>query len=379
VPEIVDVDLRAPAADLPAGARVVGWLDGAPVGVVRRADSLDAAFEALEDELAIALAGRRLLGEDPPVSHSVTVVVCTRDRPELLDGCLAAVAEQERAPDEVLVVDNASTDDATRRVAKRWNARCVVEPVPGLDRARNRGLAEASTELVAFVDDDARPVPGWLAALVAPFASPDVHATTGLVLPVELRTPAQLLFEDVYGGMGKGTRLRVHGERQRRRRVRPERVGVGCNMAFRREALIGLGGFDPALDVGTRTGGGGDLDAFQRCLECTVGIVYVPGAVVRHLHRAEMDGLRRQLFDNGRGYGAMLAAAFARGDHARRRAVVRRGASWLGRWQLARLLGSIAGSERLPTRLVAAEVAGAPLGPALYLAERRAARGEANA
>lgn len=378
MPDLVDLDMRALGPHPPpsAGTRVVAWLDGVPVGVVREPESLEDTFDALQDELAVALAGRRLHGEDPAVAHSVTVVVCTRDRPHLLAGCLAALARQERTPDEVLVVDNASVGDETRQVAEGRGARWVVEPRVGLDRARNRGLDEARTELVAFTDDDARPEPAWLAALLAPFASPDVHAVTGLVLPAELRTPAQLLFEEAYGGMGKGMRLRVHSERMRRSHVRPERVGVGCNMAFRRNVLRELGGFDPALDVGTRTGGGGDLDVFERCLERTAAVVYVPGAVVRHLHRAEMAGLRRQLFDNGRGYGAMLAAAYLRGDGVRRRAVLRRGASWLVRWQAARLAWSLAGREELPTRLVAAEVAGAPLGPLLYLAERQAARRE---
>ena len=374
MPEIVDLELLEPGADPPAGARVVVRLDGVPIGVVRNAGSVEAVVEAVEDELAIALAARRLLGDDETVRHRATVAVCTRDRPELLDGCLAAIAAQGHAPYEVIVVDNASAGDETRRVAERWNARCVLEPRPGLDRARNTALAEARTEIVAFTDDDARPEPGWLGALVAAFASPDVHAVTGLVLPAELRTPAQRLFEDVYGGMGKGFRLRLHAEHVRRRPpVRPERVGVGCNMAFRRAALLELGGFDPALDVGTRTGGGGDLDAFERCLEGTTAVVYVPGAVVRHVHRGEMDGLRRQLFDNGRGYGAMLAAAYVRGDVPRRRAVLRRTASWFLRWQVARFARSVVGREELPARLVAAELAGAPLGPSLYLAERRAA------
>ncbi len=376
MPEIVDLELLGSGAPPPGGARVVARLDGIPVGVVRHAESVDAVLDAVQDELCVALAARRLRGEDEPARHDVTVVVCTRDRPQLLDGCLAALSLQHRAPSEIVVVDNASAGDETRRVAERWGARCVVEPAPGLDRARNTGLAEARTELVAFTDDDARPEPGWLGALVEPFAAPDVHAVTGLVLPAELRTPAQVLFEDVYGGMGKGLRLRVHTERMRRAYVRPERVGVGCNMAFRRAALLRLGGFDTALDVGTRTGGGGDLDVFERFLEGTAGVVYVPGAVVRHLHRAEMDGLRRQLFDNGRGYGAMLAAAYIRGDRARRRAVLRRSASWLVNWQAARLARSMVGRGGLPPRLVAAEVAGAPLGPSLYLAERASQAGD---
>jgi hypothetical protein len=152
---------------------------------------------------------------------------------------------------------------------------------------------------------------------------------------------------------------------------RPERVGVGCNMAFRRSAVLAAGGFDPALDVGTRTGGGGDLDAFQRVLERGGVIAYRPDAVVRHLHRRSDEALRRQLFDNGRSYGAMLTAAFLRARGLDRSRVAARYVRWLAGWHAARLARALAGRERLPLHLVAAEAAGSPLGPALYLAARR--------
>jgi glycosyltransferase involved in cell wall biosynthesis len=378
-PEIVDLELLEPADQHPFGAdvRTVVRLAGKPVGLLRpragsaSGDARERAVAALERPLSIALAARRLSGDDEPVSLVATVVVCTRDRPDLLEGCLAALAAQDHPSYEILVVDNASLGPETRELADGSNARYVREERPGLDRARNRGLRESTTPIVAFTDDDARPEPGWLSALVSGFGSPDVHAVTGLVLPAELDTSAQSMFEDVYGGMSKGFLVRLHVQAGRRHLYRPERVGVGCNMAFRREVLLEAGGFDPVLDVGTPTGGGGDLDAFQRVLESGAAIVYRPDAVVRHLHRRELPQLRRQLFDNGRGYSAMLLAAHRRGTPRDRRAVWRRYAGWLARWHAERLLRRAVGRERLPASLILAETHGAAVGPARYARSRR--------
>jgi len=381
-PEIVDLELLEPGGEDRGDtrARTVVRLAGKPVGLLRerpggRADEPRArAVEALFRQLSIALAARRLAGGDETVSLAATVVVCTRDRPELLEGCLAALAAQDHASYEILVVDNASRGPETRDLAAAWSARYVREERPGLDRARNRGLREARSPIVAFTDDDARPEPGWLSGLVNGFGSPDVHAVTGLVLPAELETPAQTMFEDVYGGMSKGFLMRLHVQGSRRPVYRPEWIGVGCNMAFRRDELLEAGGFDPALDVGTPTGGGGDLDAFQRVLESGAAIVYRPDAVVRHLHRRELTQLRRQLFDNGRGYSAMLLAAHGRGTPRQRRAVWRRYAAWLVRWHAERLLRRAAGRERLPASFILAETHGAAVGPARYAESRRDAR-----
>lgn len=384
--ELVDLELRERARlpDVPTGCdrvRAVVRLDGMPVGTITqpaREAALDpdalvrTALDRYAPRIWTGLAARDApgAGEQP----RITVVVCTRDRPAALDGCLEALGAQRYPSYEVLVVDNASAGEETRLVAERRGVRWVREARPGLDWARNRGLAEASSPIVAYTDDDARPEPRWLEALARGFSSPDVLGVTGLVLPAELATDAQILFEDVYGGMGKGFDQRVFTRRGRRLGYRPEQVGVGCNMAFRREAIARLGGFDPALDVGTATGGGGDLDAFQRVLEADGAIVYRPDAVVRHVHRRSGRALRRQLFDNGRAYSAFLFAALLRARGAERLRVAARYWKWVAAWQLGRIARRIVRRERLPMRLLLAELGGAPLGPFAYLRARRDAR-----
>lgn len=381
-PSVVDLELLEPSGASRPGTQVraIVRLAGRPIGLLREAsrggvrDLRERALMELSAELAIALTARRLVGAEQIGNVAATVVVCTRDRPELLEGCLSALARQDHPSYEVLVVDNASQGSETRRLAETWKTRYAREDRPGLDWARNRGLAESLSPFVAFTDDDARPEPGWLSALMRGFGSPDVQAVTGLVLPAELETPAQVLFEDVYGGMGKGFRVRVHAQPHDRPVYRPEWVGVGCNMAFRREAALAAGGFDPALDVGTPTGGGGDLDVFQRLLESRAVIVYRPDAVVRHLHRRDLPRLERQLFDNGRAYGAMLMAAHMRASHRNRRRVRMQYARWLARWHALRFARRAVGRERLPARLIAAETLGASIGPVLYLRSRQKTR-----
>jgi glycosyltransferase involved in cell wall biosynthesis len=98
---------------------------------------------------------------------TVTVVVPSRDRPEALAACLAALARQTRPAAEVVVVDDASVDAAAvAAVVAAAGARLVRADGRGPAAARNRGANEATTPLLAFTDDDCRPEPGWLAALV---------------------------------------------------------------------------------------------------------------------------------------------------------------------------------------------------------------------
>jgi len=307
-------------------------------------------------------------------TQPVTVIVCTRNRPENLEECLAALAAQRHPSYGVVVVDNAPVDDRTRVVAERFGVRYVVEPTPGLDWARNRGLAEVDTALVAYTDDDARPDPGWLAALCAGFAAEEVGAVTGLVAPAELGTRAQALFEDVYGGMGKGLEPRIFSRRGQPLAFQPQYYGAGCNMAFRTEVLRELGGFDPALDTGTPTGGGGDLDAFQRVIESQRAIVYRPDALVRHTHRRTLGELRRQLYDNGRGHCAAFCAAFGRASRRDRLRLAYRLWRWLWHWHVRRIARRLLRREQLPLGMLLAERRGLAAGPFCYRTSRRRAR-----
>jgi hypothetical protein len=183
-----------------------------------------------------------------------------------------------------------------------------------------------------------------------------------------------MLFEAVYGGMGKGFDVQIFSRRTGRTTYRPEALGVGCNMAFRAETLRVLGGFDPALDAGTPSGGGGDLDALQRVIESGRAILYTPDAVVRHVHRPTMHGLRAQLFDNGRAYGSVLCAGFLRARGRNRLRVVLRAGRWLVQWHLGRIVRRLLRRERLPLRLLLAELRGALASPVYYALSRRGAR-----
>ena len=99
--------------------------------------------------------------------HSVSVVVCTRHRAAFLQSCLVAVNSLDPRPDGILVVDNSEGNNDTRKVAEDHGARYTIEPVRGLSRARNRGLMECDTDIVAFLDDDATPEPDWLGSRAA--------------------------------------------------------------------------------------------------------------------------------------------------------------------------------------------------------------------
>ncbi|MBI4515619.1 MAG: glycosyltransferase [Deltaproteobacteria bacterium] len=310
----------------------------------------------------------------------VTVAVCTRDRTAGLARCLSSLAALDYPALDLLVVDNAPTNDATAQLLMRRfpNVRYVCEPRPGLDWARNRAIAEAHGDIIAFTDDDAVADSQWVSALAEVFAStPEVMAVTGLVVPYQLDTEAQLLFER-YGGFGRGCARRwfVPASGSRRpleRRYRGAGMfGTGANMAFRRVLFDRIGGFEPALDVGTVTNGGGDLEMFFRVLKEGHTLVYEPAAIVRHQHRREYRQLRAQMRDHGIG----LYAYFARSALAYREE--RAGFLWLGLWWLwwwsgLRLLRSLLNPAAFPRDLIVIELWGSLLGALRYRRARRIA------
>lgn len=245
----------------------------------------------------------------------MTVVVCTRDRPEDLARCLDALQALRYPRLELLVVDNAPRTDATERlVAARTGIRYLREPRPGLDRARNRALGEAEGELIAFTDDDVVVDPEWITALAAVFGhDPQAGAVTGLVEPLELETEAQRLFERYRSFARGGVRVRAAAGRAEGalggRYGMTGSFGTGANMAFRRRVLEQLGGFDPSLGAGMPTRGGDDLDIFFRVLKAGWALVYEPAAVVRHRHRREMDALVDQIRDHGVSFSSYVVRA----------------------------------------------------------------------
>lgn len=261
----------------------------------------------------LALAEMR---PDPPpeaaaVPLRLTVAVCTKDRPDLLARCLESVlAALEVAGPEVIgdlvVVDNASSDHRTHDVAVAAGATCVREQVPGLDVARNAAVAAASGDVLAFVDDDVVVDPSWARVLARAFAScPAAAAVAGQVRALRLDTPAQLEFERS-GGFSLGWQPITFDVGSTPGVPFDRSMGVGCNMAFRRDFLQRVGPFDEALDTGRPMPGAGDLDMLVRAV-LDGPVVYEPSALVFHDHRTDFEALRYQFYTWGKGYAVLLA------------------------------------------------------------------------
>jgi glycosyltransferase involved in cell wall biosynthesis len=305
-----------------SGVALVSRRDGMVVGFALHELSPGATLEPAQVAALLDPAPGEAPPPDPSVpAPSVTVVVCTRDRPGLLARCLDGLAVQVPPPEEVLVVDNAPSDDATAKLAAERGVRYVEEPCPGLDFARNRALREAAGEVLAFVDDDVVPDPGWLEGVRTVWRDhPDAGAMTGQVLPFELVTDSQVGFERRGGFRGGNTPVRYEGLDRPGDPVYPYgpgMFGAGCNMAVRRDVARRLGGFDEALDTGPPLPGGGDIDLFHRVLRAGFPLVYEPRAVVFHRHRRDDAALRRQYDSWGRSLMAWATKTYRRDPEGR--------------------------------------------------------------
>lgn len=411
--KLITVDAGKPLPDIPAPAVGEQWvfvrLHGHPLGLLRFRDRGCTARQ-LGERIASEFAARILshLAADslvevdasrglpsgvlPPPgefprecsrSHDrvfpiLTVAVCTRDGVSRLPECLASIEalDYPEARLEIVVVDNAPRDAGAKELiaARHPRVRYVVEPRPGLDWARNRAILSARGDVIAFTDDDVSVDAGWARAIGSLFAAdPQVEVITGLVVPDEIDSEAQALFE-AYGGFGRGVERRyfrgVRGESIGQELGGAGMFGTGANMAFRRTLLDRIGYFDPALDVGTCTNGGGDLEIFFRALKNEATLVYEPKAVVRHRHRRTYSELRTQVRNNGIGFYSYLVRSIR--EYPNERAALRTfGLWWFWWWSLRRLARSVVRPGDFPRDLIFAELWGSLRGLGQY---RRACR-----
>ncbi|ADG74674.1 glycosyl transferase family 2 [Cellulomonas flavigena DSM 20109] len=134
----------------------------------------------------------------PAVGPTVSVVIPVRDDADHLDACLTLLGRQTRRPDEVVVVDNGSTD-ASALVARQHGARVVLEPRPGIPAAAAAGYDAARGELILRLDADTRPGPEWVAHAARVLADADVDAVSG-VGRFDLRGPGGALLAHAYLG-----------------------------------------------------------------------------------------------------------------------------------------------------------------------------------
>jgi len=256
------------------------------------------------------------LARRQPGAATVTVIVCTRNRARDLDAGLRSLQRLGEEATELVVVDNAPADERTREVVETLahedeRFRYVREPRPGLSRARNRGLAEATGEVVAYTDDDVRVDELWVAGLLRGFARrEDVACVTGLVASASLERAAEQYF-DARVWWSSSCQPQLYDARSGRANaaLHPYAAGAfgtGANFAFRTELLRAIGAFDETLGAGSPCAGGEDLDIFVRLLRAGYSISYEPAALVWHEHRVEEEELRRQMYAYGKALSAYL-------------------------------------------------------------------------
>lgn len=180
-------------------------------------------------------------------SYPLSVIVCTYNRAEYLQGCLDALCAQTAPPDryEVLVVDNNSTDGTAEVVARsmagRANIRCVKEEQQGLAHARNRGLRETRSPWVAYVDDDGEVAPDFVEAVLRTISREPFVAFGGVFLPRYVPGKPRWFREEFASNA----------------MISPRTCAIPCGphwfnggvCAFRRDALEAVGGFPAGLGM----------------------------------------------------------------------------------------------------------------------------------
>jgi cellulose synthase/poly-beta-1,6-N-acetylglucosamine synthase-like glycosyltransferase len=221
----------------------------------------------------------------------ISVIVPVRDGESTIGDCLDAILATDYPPDrrEILVVDNGSSDGTPSQIQSR-PVRYLREPERGVSNARNRGIAESSGDILAFLDADCLAEPQWLTELARPFEDPEVGAVGGDLQHVPPATPAER------------QAARLLGNWQRFAFTSNPAYPITANAAYRRDVLDRIGGFDPHM---TRAQ---DVELGLRFQERSgLRLAYAEHATVRHRNRSTQLGFFRQQL--GWAYGAGLVGA----------------------------------------------------------------------
>ncbi len=384
-------DPPAPVAPGYAGVRMFGLRHGRPVADLRVPADADPA-EVLARLRAVPAEPPPPPLDDADLPAATVVVPTTFARTATLRRCLDALTALDYPRVEILLVDNrpaaAGQPIEWAELAALPGVRVLAEPAPGASAARNRGLAEATGEVVAFTDDDVIVDRRWLRALAGRLVQePGADAVTGLVLPQELETAAQVWFEQSGSNFAqryaRGTFRLGPGRFQLLDERRPGRppsslyalgeLGTGANLAFRTAALRRLRGFDTALGPGTPARAGEDLLLFVRLLTGGGRLAFEPAAFVHHRHRRSHAELREQLHGYGVGFSAMLTAAVL-GEPRHLLGILRVLGPALGRAVRGTGERTAPRPVAYPSDLHRAELRGLAFGPIAYLHSRRTMR-----
>jgi hypothetical protein len=239
--------------------------------------------------------------DDDGVPPLLTVVVCTRNRAGFLRLAVESVLRQMRSDAEILIVDNASTDE-TADVAAEWARqhpclRVYREPELGLSAARNSALRLARGKYVVFLDDDAQAEPGWLVQYASLFGNPpapELGGAGGSVFPW-YDAPLPRWVRPEANRFDWSDRPQV---------FKPRGGPWGCNFAVHRERALKLGGFNTALGrKGSGLGAHEESELFEKFKQTEWSFWWLPEARIRHhvaVRRLTFAAQCRGAFCNGR-------------------------------------------------------------------------------
>jgi GT2 family glycosyltransferase len=253
--------------------------------------------------------------DEPAVTASVVICVYTEKRWDDIVAAVGSVAAQDVAPAETLVIvdhNPALLSRALQEFGPRGVRVLSNAHKQGLSGARNTAISEATGDVVVFLDDDAQARPGWLAALLAPYADPTVAAVGGVAHPRwPVNRPRVLPGAAPYDPNATGELDWIVGCTYTGQPVRQAEVRnlMGCNMSFRREVFTRVGGFAEDIGrIGKNPLGCEETElcirarqAYQRAGE-KIRIVFEPDAVVDHrvsADRVEWAYLRRRSWAEG--------------------------------------------------------------------------------
>lgn len=229
----------------------------------------------------------------------VSVVICTHERHDLCRKAIDSLIPQvDGEKFELIVVDNSVDRDAAERFSSRFAEtaiRFIHTTSVGLSNARNIGAQAAQAPIVAYLDDDAVAEPGWVGAIAAAFEAnaPNAGVVGGLVRPIWIEPPPAWMSERFLESIAiidRGPRMRA---------LAPDEWLAGCNIAFNREALLDVGGFDSKLGrIGKALLSNEETAVCDRIRASGRSIIYAPDVVVGHVispERASVEYVRRRV------------------------------------------------------------------------------------
>lgn len=214
-------------------------------------------------------------------TRSVSIIIPTFNGAARIEACLKALLDQVPSRNvEIIVVDDGSIDNLPEVIQRYPSVRLLSQANAGPAAARNRGALEASSEIILFTDDDCVPMPGWLAAMLKPFADPAVVGAKGIYRTHQRELAArfvQIEYEDKYHLMAQ----------------LPEIDFIDTySAAFRRDRFLEMSGYDQSFPVACAE----DVELSYRMSARGWKMKFAPDAIVYHTHPKTLSAYLRKKY-----------------------------------------------------------------------------------